>query len=191
MLEIDQNIEGVESWDPGSGGKVTPGVYEAVIETVEVKTSTTGFPKIAMKFKVVQGDCMGGIVFGDRSLHPNALPYFRGLMDLLNVYANGRSIDEQKLVGRYCKVHVAEYDKNDGTKGVSVEKYYVSDINAHKNEQLDISAGANKGVRAGERVAPPVQAAPAHAAAPQKRNGTVPPAPAAPQKKNSDQDLPF
>lgn len=186
MVEVAQDIEQVESWDPGSAGKVPVGIYEAQVEAVEVKTSTTGYPKLGMKMRVVSGEFTGGILFGDRSLHPNALPYFRGLLDVLNLYATGKNVDEQKLVGRFLKVQAVEYDKSDGSKGVSVEKFFKSDINAGKNDEMDISAHSNGGTVAGEKATPrPGNGA---AKAGQKSSGATP---AAGGKKVPDDDLPF
>jgi hypothetical protein len=188
MVELEQDLKEIESWDPGSGGKVSLGMHEAVIDTVEVKTSTTGFPKLDIRYKVVAGDCVGATVFGSRSLHPNALPFFRGMLDVLNCFSSSRKFDEQKLVGRYLRIYVEEYDKaNDAGKGLKVEKLFKSEINDHKNEQLDIAQvdGATK--------------APTQKPQPQNgKGGQKPPAhaPAAPvgaggPKANPDDDLPF
>jgi hypothetical protein len=149
MVQVEQEIQEVESWDPGGGGKLVPGIYEAKILAVEVKESQSGHPKLSFKYQVVDGESIGCLCFGDRSLHPNALPYFRGMMDVLNCFATGRAFDEQKLVGRFLKVQVIEYDKQDQTKGLKVEKQFRSDT--HVNDQLDITATSGGGARAPEK----------------------------------------
>lgn len=171
MLELEQEIQAYDSWDPGVGGKVVPGVYEARIETVVVQTSQSGHPKLNFKYQIVEGDYLGSIAFGDRSLHPNALPFFRGMLDVVSAFATGRTIDEQKLVGRYLKIQVIEYDKADSSKGVKVDKLFRSDKFGHKNDQIDISSVT------GASIPEP----------PAKGNGTN----VAAAKKTGDDDLPF
>jgi len=200
MLEISDDIQNVESWDPGSGGAVPPGIYEVVIDSVEVKQAGSGFPNLSLKCKVVAGEHLGGTVFANRSLHPNALPYFRGLLDMLNCYATGKAIDESRLVGRFMKVQVVEYDKNDGSKGVKADKQFKSDINFGKNTELDISGG-HANVAPGVKAAPaPAQRPAATAVRPGNGNGNngraataaQPKPSAAPAAKpNGDEDLPF
>ena len=138
MVEVEQEIQEVESWDPGGGGKIEPGIYEAKIVSVEVQSSQTGHPKLNFKYQVIDGLSTGCFAFGDRSLHPNALPYFRGMLDVLNCFATGKSFDEQKLAGRYLKIQVVEYEKQNHEKGMKVDKLFKSDINV--NDQLDITA---------------------------------------------------
>lgn len=191
MVEVAQDIEQVESWDPGSGGRVPVGMYEVQVEAVEVRTSTTGYPKLGLKMRVVQGEYTGGILFGDRSLHPNALPYFRGLLDVLNLYATGKNIDEQKLVGRFVKVQATEYDKADGSKGVSVDKFFKSDINGGKNDEMDISGHNGNGTVAGEKAKTGAVSNARTAAAAAKAGGSAAPVPAKAGAKKDDDDLPF
>jgi hypothetical protein len=149
MIEIEQPIENVESWDPGSGGLVPIGIYEVRIEGVEVKTATSGYPNLNLRTKVVEGPHIGGTIFASRSLHPNALGFFRGMLDLLNCFATGKNIDEQKLVGRFMKLQVIEYTKNDNSIGTKGDKMFMSDINAAKNDQIDITAHGKAGTTAG------------------------------------------
>lgn len=177
MVQVEQEIEQVESWDPGGGGKLVPGIYEAKIVSVEAQTSQTGHPKLNFKYQVVDGEHLGAFAFGDRSLHPNALSYFKGMLDVLNCYATGKSFDEQKLVGRFLKVQVIEYDKQDQTKGLKVDKLFKSDI--HVNDQLDITA-----VRSGGAQAPSKTGGNGNG----KGNGKNQPAP---QPAGKVDDLPF
>ncbi len=196
MVAIEHNIQDIESWDPGGGGKLVPGVYEVKIAEVKVEDarSGSGYQKLAIKCQVVDGEHLGAMAFADRSLHPNALGYLRGMFDMLNVYANGRSFDEQKLVGRFMKVQVVEYAKGNGDPGLKVDKLFRSDINDGKNDQLDISEGAATVQQK------PVQAARPAAARPPAANGngngkpapaTRPPATPPAAKKKPDDDLPF
>ena len=196
MVEIEHNILAVEWWVRGGGGRLVPGVYEVKVTEVKVEDarSGSGYQKLAMKCQVFDGEYMGAIAFCDRSLHPNALGYLRGMFDMLNVYANGRSFNEQKLVGRFMKVQVVEYTKQNGEAGLKAEKLFRSDINDGKNEQLDISEGA-------ATVHPkptPARPSPAPARPPAangngngKATGTRPPASPPAAKKKSDDDLPF
>jgi hypothetical protein len=163
MVTLEVPIEEVESWDPSAAGKVQPGIYEAMIEDVEVKNAQSGYPKLSVRYRILEGEASGGAVYGERSLHPNSLPYFRGFLDLLNVFATGKAIDEQKLVGRYLRVQVVEYDKQDGSKGVKVEKVFKSEANGHRNEQLDITAQQG-GVKPGKQQTSSSRAAAARAA---------------------------
>ena len=143
MVQVEQEIDQVESWDPGGGGSLLPGIYEVKIISVEVQSSQSGHPKLNFKYQVVDGEHLGAFTFGDRSLHPNALSYFKGMLDVLNCYATGKAFDEQKLVGRFLKVQVIEYDKQNGEKGLKVEKLFKSDIN--HNDQLDITDNGGGG----------------------------------------------
>lgn len=175
MIQVEQELEQVESWDPGGGGKLVPGIYEVKIVTVEVQTSQSGHPKLNFKYQVVDGEHLGAFTFGDRSLHPNALSYFKGMLDVLNCYATGKVFDEQKLVGRFLKVQVIEYDKQDQTKGLKVDKLFKSDI--HVNDQLDITATKSGGAQA-----------PSKTQTGGKGNGKNQPAP---QPAGKIDDLPF
>ena len=195
MVQIEHDLESVESWDPGGGGKLVPGLYEVKIVEVKVGDAQSGYPKLSLKLQVVDGEHIGAFCFGDRSLHPNALGYLRGMLDILNVYATGRSFDEQRLVGRFMKVQVVEYNKNDGSTGTKVDKMFRSDINDGKNDQLDISEGA-------ARVAPKPVPRPTNGNGYSNGNGKTTPRPAAtkpPAKASApqqapppnDDDLPF
>jgi hypothetical protein len=201
MVEIEHELENIESWDPGGGGKLIPGIYEVKIVEVKGETAQSGHPKLNIKCSVVDGDHIGSICFADRSLHPNALGYFRGMLDILNLFATGRSFDEQKLVGRFMKVQVVEYTKQDQSVGLKVDKLFRSGINDHKNEQCDISEGAHT-----TTVHPPARpngngnGKPAAAKPPAKPAAPAPAKPAAASKQparasappvHSDDDLPF
>ncbi|MFH0989928.1 MAG: DUF669 domain-containing protein [bacterium] len=189
MVELEQPVEELESWDPGAGVKVEPGFYEVRIDAVEPKTASSGFPNLNFKFKVVEGTAMGASVYGSRSLHPNALPYFRGFMDLVNTFATGRNIDEEKFIGRYLRVLVIKYDKNDGSgKGVKVDKLFLSEINAAKNDQIDVSASTRAKLVPGKSLQP-AQPAGARVGGPGRSGATVH-VPAAAGGRRDD-DLPF
>lgn len=193
MVEIEQEIENIESWDPSGGAKLVAGIYEVEIAEVKVEDAKSGYPKLNMKCKVVSGDHMGATCFVDRSLHPNALGYFRGMLDMLNLFATGRSFDEKKLVGRFMRVQMVDSYKADGvTPTLKSERLFRSEVNDHKNEQADISEGAHtttvpasRGNGNGKAAAAKPIAKPAPAARPVPR-----PAPAAAGTKGDD-DLPF
>lgn len=146
MVHIDKPLDEIESWDPGASGSVKPGMHEVQIAEVKLEDTKngSGYQKVSMKCKVVAGECIGGNVFINKSLHPNALGYFRGMLDILNCYATSQDIDEQKLKGKYMRALVEEVPKTDGTGGtvIKTEKLFVSEINADKNLATDISEGA-------------------------------------------------
>jgi len=146
MVDMGQDLNDVEAFDPGSGGKVTVGFHELEIVEVEAKVSASNFPILNIKYRVVAGPSVGGTIYGSRSLHPNALPFFKGYLDVVNCFATTRSFDEQKLVGRYLKGYAEEYTKTGGAhageQGTRIEKVFKSEINAEKNAQIDLSVSA-------------------------------------------------
>ena len=192
MVEIEQEIENIESWDPSGGGKLVAGIYEVEIAEVKVEDAKSGYPKLNMKCKVVSGDHMGSTCFVDRSLHPNALGYFRGMLDMLNLFATGRSFDEKKLVGRFMRVQMVDSYKADGvTPTLKSERLFRSEVNDHKNEQADISEGATTVPAArvnGNGNGKAAAAKPAAKPVPATRPAARPPAAAG---KKADDDLPF
>ena len=119
-------------------------MHEVQIVEVKLEDAKSGYQKLNMKCKVVVGDSIGGTVYVNQSLHPNALGYFRGMLDILNCYATTQDLDEQKLDGKYMRVFVEETPKTDGSGGktIKVDKMFVSEINADKNLPTDISEGA-------------------------------------------------
>ena len=106
MVHIDKPLDEIESWDPGASGSVKPGMHEVQIAEVKLEDTKngSGYQKVSMKCKVVAGECIGGNVFINKSLHPNALGYFRGMLDILNCYATSQDIDEQKLKGKFLRI---------------------------------------------------------------------------------------
>ncbi|GEM_PF-3403152 len=146
MVDMGQDLNDVEAFDPGSGGKVTVGFHELEIVEVEAKVSTSNFPILNIKYRVVSGPAVGGTIYGSRSLHPNALPFFKGFLEVVNCFATQRNFDEQKLVGRYLKGYAEEYTKTGGAhageQGTRIEKVFKSEINFDKNSQIDLSLSA-------------------------------------------------
>lgn len=136
-LPENANFEGLESWTPG-GVKVEIGIHEARIVDVEVQKDQKGFPKLNIKYEVISGKCQGGTVYGSRSLAPNALNYFKGFCEMLNVYFKGSAFDEKGFIGRVLRIDVKPYTKQDGTEGTRVENVFPSEIG--QNDPLDITA---------------------------------------------------
>ena len=119
-------------------------MHEVQIIEVKLEDAKSGYQKVNMKCKAVAGECVGSTVYVNRSLHPNALRYFRGMLDILNCFATTQDLDEQKLVGKYMRVFVEETPKTDGSgMTLKVDKMFVSEINADKNLPTDIAEGAN------------------------------------------------
>jgi hypothetical protein len=160
MITIEKPLDEIESWDPGSSGSCKPGMHEVVIDEVKLEDAQSGYQKVNLKLRVVAGESVGGTVYANKSLHPNALPYFRGMLDVLNCYATTKNLDEQKLKGKYLRVFVEEVPKSDnsGKMTLKVDKMFVSEINADKNLPTDISEGAK------------LRPAPPHASAPAQRS---------------------
>jgi hypothetical protein len=118
-------------------------MHEVQIVEVKLEDAKSGYQKINLKCKVVAGDGIGGTVYANKSLHPNALPYFRGMLDILNCFATTQDLDEQKLNGKFLRILAEETPKTDGTgMTIKVDKMFASEINADKNMPTDISEGA-------------------------------------------------
>ena len=187
MITIDKPLDEIESWDPAGGSALKPGMHEVQIIEVKLEDAKSGYQKVNMKCKAVAGECVGSTVYVNRSLHPNALGYFRGMLAILGCYATTQHLDEQKLVGKYMRVFVEEVPKTDGSgMTVKVDKMFISEVNAEKNLPTDIAEGAN---------AKPIHSVPQHSAPVTARpvagggnNRAASPRQAPPEKVD---DLPF
>ncbi len=140
-LPQNANFENLESWNPGGGGMVPVGIYEARIVEVEVQKDNNGFPKLNMKHEITQGEHTGGTVYGNRSLSPKALNFFRGYCEMLSVSFRGMAFNEQGFVGRCLRIHVEEYPKQDGSTGTRVGRVYPSEI--AQNDPIDITVNSD------------------------------------------------
>lgn len=145
-LNVDLNLDDQTASDavtidfstvPDARQPLPEGDYFAEIVKSEMKRSQAGFPKVALRWKVLDGEQKDRLIFQDISLKASALQYSRADLEMLGVDMSGQvTLNPVEFVGeqRYLKVGI-EVSTNPkyGDRNRVAKIYgedYVSDLDA-------------------------------------------------------------